>query len=111
CRSGDSYPIARVDDDGREWLETRLLPLCIVLETLRAELGGHPIHITSGYRTESYNRQIGGALRSQHVQGRAADIHIDEVAPAEVYKALMRLSEANKIYIGAAAFYPSWTHV
>lgn len=33
-----------------------------------------PIIITSGYRTASYNQQIGGAERSMHLQGKAADI-------------------------------------
>jgi len=33
-----------------------------------------PIIITSGYRTKKHNRKIGGAPRSYHLQGKAADI-------------------------------------
>jgi uncharacterized protein YcbK (DUF882 family) len=33
-----------------------------------------PIIIVSGYRCPIYNREIGGAQRSQHLYGRAADI-------------------------------------
>ncbi len=34
---------------------------------------GAAIHINSGYRTEAYNRKIGGAARSQHCRGQACD--------------------------------------
>lgn len=38
------------------------------------ELCGFPLIVNSGYRTEAYNRSIGGAKFSQHVQGRAVDL-------------------------------------
>lgn len=43
------------------------------LEKLRA-YGGFTVHINSGYRSPSYNRRIGGASKSQHTLGTAADI-------------------------------------
>ncbi|MGM9568003.1 MAG: D-Ala-D-Ala carboxypeptidase family metallohydrolase [Clostridia bacterium] len=43
------------------------------LEKLRA-YGGFTVHINSGYRTPSYNKKIGGASKSQHTLGTAADI-------------------------------------
>lgn len=43
------------------------------LEKLRA-YGGFTVHINSGYRTPAYNRKIGGASKSQHTLGTAADI-------------------------------------
>lgn len=45
------------------------------LEELRA-YGGFTITVNSGYRTASYNRKIGGASLSQHVEGTAADIAV-----------------------------------
>ena len=36
-----------------------------------------PIKIISGYRTEKYNEQVGGAKESYHVKGRAVDIQVD----------------------------------
>lgn len=39
------------------------------------------ITITSGYRTESYNKKIGGATGSMHVIGKAADIQVSGVDP------------------------------
>lgn len=44
-----------------------------MLEKLRTYVGG-TISINSGYRTSAYNKKIGGASASQHIQGTAADI-------------------------------------
>jgi uncharacterized protein YcbK (DUF882 family) len=44
-----------------------------VLERIRA-LTGNPLVITSGYRSPTTNRAVGGAKLSQHLYGRAADI-------------------------------------
>lgn len=43
------------------------------LQSLR-DLWGQPMHVTSGYRCREHNRAIGGALRSLHMEGLAADI-------------------------------------
>lgn len=43
------------------------------LQRLR-ELWGKPMQVTSGYRCEAHNKAIGGALKSAHVEGKAADI-------------------------------------
>lgn len=47
--------------------------LLAMLEKLRS-YGGFSIQINSGYRTVAYNQKIGGASRSQHIDGTAADI-------------------------------------
>lgn len=44
-----------------------------VLDPLR-EAFGKPIVVTSGYRCQKLNRAVGGASRSQHCKGEAADI-------------------------------------
>lgn len=49
--------------------------LISMLEKLR-DYGGFIIHINSGYRTPAYNRKIGGASKSQHTLGTAADISV-----------------------------------
>ncbi len=45
------------------------------LQPLR-DLFGWPILINSGYRCKELNRRIGGACRSQHCRGEAADIRL-----------------------------------
>lgn len=44
-----------------------------VLEKIRA-ITGRPLRIVSGHRCQWYNARIGGARRSQHLLGTAADI-------------------------------------
>lgn len=50
------------------------------LQDLRDYLG-KPVTITSGYRTESYNKQCGGADNSYHLKGQAVDIYCSGVKP------------------------------
>ncbi len=40
--------------------------------------------INNGYRTESYNKKIGGATNSYHVKGQAAGIVASGKTPLEV---------------------------
>lgn len=47
--------------------------LVAVLERIRRGIG-RPLPIVSGYRTAASNRAVGGASRSHHLSGRAADI-------------------------------------
>lgn len=58
-----------------EKVVSRLRALCEkTLEPLRRRFGR--IRITSGYRCEPLNKAVGGRLKSQHLYGEAADIHI-----------------------------------
>tara|TARA_B100001057_G_scaffold501185_1_gene621657 strand:+ start:1364 stop:1717 length:354 start_codon:yes stop_codon:yes gene_type:complete len=43
------------------------------LDMIREEFG-KPIHINSGYRTETHNLKVGGTPKSSHVKGLAVDI-------------------------------------
>ena len=43
-----------------------------LIQPMRDELG--PIRITSGYRSPSLNRAIGGSSKSQHCKGEALDL-------------------------------------
>ena len=47
--------------------------LALLLEQVRGLLGGKPILISSGYRSQAVNRAVGGAASSAHVDGLAAD--------------------------------------
>lgn len=44
------------------------------LELLRHLAGDRSLSIVSGYRSPATNRAVGGALHSQHLYGKAADI-------------------------------------
>ena len=56
-----------------------------ILQSIRNHFG-KPVIVTA-YRCEAYNGKVANAAsRSYHIYGRAADIHIDGVAPAEIAK-------------------------
>ena len=50
------------------------------LEAVQEKLGGQKLIIRSGYRSEKYNRRVGGAARSQHLFAKAADIYVKDYA-------------------------------
>lgn len=56
-----------------------------VLEEIRNQTG-KPILVSSGYRTQEYNRKIGGAELSYHMYGCAADIWSMYHEPRELAK-------------------------
>lgn len=56
---------------GADKIHPRLIAL---LEELRKNIGGKPLHVNSGYRCPIHNANVGGASNSQHMHGTAADI-------------------------------------
>ena len=94
-----------------EWIESRLTPLCAALEVIRAEFGGKPVRVISGYRPLDYNRALGSEDTSQHVQGRAADFQIDGVAPGVVYRRVLELHQLGRIEIGGIGVYDEFNHI
>lgn len=57
--------------------------LCVeVLEPIRAAVGA-PLFITSGFRSWSVNRAVGGAMTSAHMDGLAADFVVAGMSVAD----------------------------
>jgi len=54
--------------------------LVSILEAVRADVG-KPVIVTSGYRCEPHNRDVGGANDSDHLYGWAADIVVIGMEP------------------------------
>lgn len=89
--------------------EEALDDLCYhTLEPIRQALD-KPIHITSGYRNEALNKAIGGALRSQHCRGEAADFTVEGMSVDDVYQWI----KANPIVFDQLIneFDGSWVHI
>lgn len=104
---GKVYPAAKYP---AEWIESRLRPLCAALEVIRAALG-KPIHVNSGYRDRQFNVAIGGAPKSQHMEGKAADITADGVMAEQMHELVLKLYKEGKIKIGGLGFYPEGNFV
>ena len=96
CKDGTAYP--------EEWLP-RLVTLCVCLEQIRHELGGQPMTIISGFRTEPYNKKCGGSKNSQHKEGIAADIRVKGVKPQDVADAIEGLIESGRGLEGGIGIY------
>ena len=54
-----------------------------ILQKIRSHFG-KPVHISSAYRCSAWNKEVGGVSNSYHCYGQAADIKVDDIAPAEV---------------------------
>lgn len=75
-----------------------------VLDPLRAIIG-RPIIITSGYRSQRVNELVGGSKTSQHLSGKAADIHVQGYTPRQmdtVYRTIQMYCDFDQLI-----FYPS----
>ena len=97
-----------IDNTPPEFMLTRLSALCVnVLEPLRRALG--PVVVTSGYRSPELNRAIGGSAVSQHMEGRAADIHVPGKSLDEVFNWILD----NVNYDQVIREFPpgGWVHV
>jgi Peptidase M15./Putative peptidoglycan binding domain. len=60
--------------------------LLLKLEELRTAIGNRPIIINSGYRCPTHNKNVGGATKSQHMYGKAADIRVKDMSPRTLEK-------------------------
>lgn len=105
CHDGTPYP-----DD---WRLDRAVSLAVTFEDVRALLGGMPIVILSGYRTEAYNHLLeGAASKSQHVQGRALDIWHAGMEPRDVFQTLLHAANAGALpLLGGLGLYRSFVHM
>ena len=102
CKNGVEYP--------KEWRRTRGIELAELFEFIRKEVGDKPIPILSAYRTAEYNKAVGGARNSMHIQGRALDLRPPRgMAVGELY--LIIHNWAKVIHIGGLGRYKTFVHV
>lgn len=79
------------------------------LEALRAQLGGHPVLISSGYRSPALNRAVGGVPNSAHQAGLAADFTVPELgAPLAICHAI---AETHLPFDQLIHEYGRWIHL
>ncbi|MCC8037005.1 MAG: D-Ala-D-Ala carboxypeptidase family metallohydrolase [Bacteroidales bacterium] len=78
-----------------------------VLDPAREAYGG-PIRVNSGYRCPQLNSAVGGAKRSYHLQGRAADLNTGTRAGnLRLYKILQSLPRSELLWENNG----TWIHV
>lgn len=79
--------------------------LVISLQQIRDRFGA--VTINSAYRNAEYNKKIGGASRSQHIYGKAADIVVKGQTPLTI----ARYAEKELEKINGIGLYKGFTHV
>ena len=79
------------------------------LQILR-DYTGRAITINSGYRSEAHNRDIGGVPNSRHLLGQAADITIESLKPAEVFRIIEDLIDLGQMLQGGLGLYKTFVH-
>lgn len=78
--------------------------LAYAMERIRHIFGDKAIMIASGWRSFACNKIVGGAPHSCHLDGRAADFHVEGISPHDVQQRL------DKLWGGGLEFAPTWTH-
>ena len=97
--------ISNVPESG---IHLRLERLAEKMDEVR-ELLGHPVIITSGYRTDALNRAVGGVHTSDHIKGLAADFICPEFGPPPVVcKAIQDSGIQFRQLINE---FNKWTHI
>jgi zinc D-Ala-D-Ala carboxypeptidase len=77
------------------------------LQELR-DLIGQPVIVVSGFRCQAHNTAVGGATRSQHLLGRAADVRVRAMSPIEI----KRLAETIDAFRdGGIGLYSAFVHL
>lgn len=77
-----------------------------LLEAVRTHFNV-PTVVLSGYRCETHNTNVGGAKKSKHLKGIAADIAVKGVHPHVVHEYLAKLMKGK----GGIGKYSTFTHV
>ncbi|MGL5356286.1 MAG: YcbK family protein [Cetobacterium sp.] len=84
-------------------LQQSIIDLC---DSIREEFGS-AVLVTSGYRCPRHNKAVGGALKSQHVLGTAADLQpLDRSRLSDLKSTALRLNPE-----GGVGLYSGFVHV
>lgn len=100
CKDGSKMPLEVYEN---------VIKLANQLQFLR-EYTGRPITINSAYRSPDHNAKVGGSKTSQHLLGKAADITIQSLKPAEVFMIIEELIDMGHMLQGGLGLYDTFVH-
>lgn len=89
----------------------RMMRTAQILDAFRLRIGA-PVRITNAYRSPEYNKAIGGARSSLHVEFNALDFVVEgNSTPAQWVRTLRGMRNDEKLFKGGVGLYPSFAHV
>ncbi len=100
CKCGCDMPLEVYEN---------VIKLASQLQFLR-DYTGRPITINSAYRCPEHNAKVGGSKTSQHLLGKAADITIQSLKPAEVFVLIEDLIDMGHMLQGGLGLYDTFVH-
>lgn len=101
CKCGCKMPLEVYEN---------VIKLAGELQKLRTYLD-RPIKINSAYRCPNYNDNVvKGAKHSQHKLGKASDITVQSLKPAEVFIIIEDLIDMGEMLQGGLGLYDTFVH-
>ena len=90
-----------------KWLN--IVRPAILVDMARAHFGV-PVTLHSTYRSPEYNRSVGGASNSRHLEFNAIDCSLQGVSPQRLYNMLLALRQGGA-FKGGLGLYSSFVHI
>lgn len=90
-------------------LMDNLKALVVQLQALR-DSAGKSVTIISGYRSPAWNKRVGGAGHSMHMEAKAADLNIAGYTPAQAHALVEALIKKGVLKNGGLGLYDGWIH-
>lgn len=105
------FVVTQTNLDNTPSCDTHLANLAALWNTLNylREKLGKPIIVNSAYRTAAVNKQVGGAKRSLHMQGRAADIRTVPKYLGDLWRIVCDFDE--EYGLSEKILYPTFIHI
>jgi uncharacterized protein YcbK (DUF882 family) len=100
CHDGTQVPSS---------LYPNLNSLVLNLQVLREHVN-KPIHVLSGYRSATHNKECGGSPHSQHLLARAADLRMDNISPYSLHQVIEDLIKEGFLKEGGLGLYDTFVH-
>ncbi len=78
---------------------------------VRSLLGDLPVYVTSGYRCDALNYEVGGVPDSQHLLGQAADFIVPDYGSVEQVYTAIRDAQPPLPFDQLINEYGEWVHI
>lgn len=89
----------------------RMMRTAQILDAFRLRIGA-PVRITNAFRSPEYNKAIGGAKSSQHMNFNALDFVVEGGStPAQWARALRGMRDEERLFKGGVGLYLGFVHV